>query len=228
MAGLRAALDVEAAEQAPQVHLDGVFADLQLFRDVAVGQSSVQHDEQLLLPLGQLLRNGGCVFVFRLFGQELAQHLADLGGTGGFFDVGIGTRFPGQVFVVGSWRGGQHDQRSVGQHLAHFAHTGDAVGVGQLQVETDQLRLPVFSDRLTHGGQSLQFNHLGGRPKTTQKHDDCLAHQRMIVNDKDTHGRMCCLSFVFRVTAYRHWPLLAIAKSALLHTLFLVFDARVP
>eukprot|EP00952_Eustigmatos_sp_NYUAD-ZCMA_P004478 19748-Eustigmatos_ZCMA.PRE.1 len=46
VAGLRAALHVEPAEEAPQVHLDGVLADLQLLGDVAVGQAAVQHDQQ--------------------------------------------------------------------------------------------------------------------------------------------------------------------------------------
>jgi len=66
------------------------------------------------------------------------------------------------------------------------------MGVGQLQVKTDQLRFPVLSNGLAHGRQAFQFDHLGGGPKTTQKHDDGFAHQRMIVNDKDTHGGMCC------------------------------------
>lgn len=41
MAGLRAAFHVEPAEQAPQMHLDSMLADLQFFGNVAVAQASV-------------------------------------------------------------------------------------------------------------------------------------------------------------------------------------------
>ena len=66
MAGLRAALDVKTAEQTPEVDLDGMFADLQLLGYVAVGQASVEHDQQLFLALGQLVRNDGSIFIFHL------------------------------------------------------------------------------------------------------------------------------------------------------------------
>ena len=56
--GLGAALDAQAAEQAPQVHLDRVFADAQFVGDLAVGQAAVEHDDQLLLALGQLVVGG--------------------------------------------------------------------------------------------------------------------------------------------------------------------------
>ena len=69
MTRLRTTLYVEAPEKPPQVHLDGVFADLQLFGNVAVGQAAVEHDEQLLLAFGQFFRDGGCVFVLGFVGR---------------------------------------------------------------------------------------------------------------------------------------------------------------
>jgi len=54
VAGLRAALDVEPPEQAPEMDFDGVLADLQVVGNVAVAQAFVQQNQQLLLPLGEL------------------------------------------------------------------------------------------------------------------------------------------------------------------------------
>ena len=53
--GLGAALDAQAAEQAPQVDLDGVLADAEFVGDLAIRQAAVEHDDQLLLALGQLV-----------------------------------------------------------------------------------------------------------------------------------------------------------------------------
>ena len=49
--GLGAALDAQAAEQAPQVDLDGVLADAEFVGDFAIRQAPVEHDDQLLLAL---------------------------------------------------------------------------------------------------------------------------------------------------------------------------------
>ena len=48
------AVDAQATEQTPEVHLDGVLADFEFVGNVAVGQALVQHQNQLLLALGKL------------------------------------------------------------------------------------------------------------------------------------------------------------------------------
>src|SRR5262245_17049055 len=55
---LGTALHAEAAEQAPQVHLHRVLADLELRGDLAVAHALVEHGDQLRLALGQLAAAG--------------------------------------------------------------------------------------------------------------------------------------------------------------------------
>ena len=52
MQGLRAAFDTQASKETPQVHLHGVLTDAQLRGNVTVGESTVEHQNQLLLTLG--------------------------------------------------------------------------------------------------------------------------------------------------------------------------------
>ncbi|MCY1560720.1 hypothetical protein D9M68_978900 [compost metagenome] len=50
----------------------------------------------------------------------------------------------------------------------------------------------MLGDGLAHRGQALQLDHLGGGTQAAQQHDDGFAHQRVIVNDKNTHGGVYC------------------------------------
>lgn len=50
---LCAAFHTQAAEQTPQVHFDRVLADVEFGRNVAVAQTTVEHDDELLLALGE-------------------------------------------------------------------------------------------------------------------------------------------------------------------------------
>jgi hypothetical protein len=52
MARLRAAFDVQAAKQSPQMHLDGVFTDPEFDGNIAIAHASIDHDQQLLLAFG--------------------------------------------------------------------------------------------------------------------------------------------------------------------------------
>ena len=111
---LRAALDAQAAEQAPQVHLDRVLADVELGGDVAVAHALVEHGDQLGLALRQLAVGGG----HRLFGvgvghQQAAQRGGEFGRAGRLLDVGVGAGFDAGFFHVGRRRGRIHRDRHV-------------------------------------------------------------------------------------------------------------------
>lgn len=54
---LRAAVHTQASEQAPEMNFDSVFADVELFGDSPVRQALIEHQDQLLLTLGQLDAN---------------------------------------------------------------------------------------------------------------------------------------------------------------------------
>ena len=62
------AVDAQSSEQTPEVDLDGVFTDVELFSDVTVGQTLVEHQNQLLLTFGQF---GGDVCGGVGFGGQL-------------------------------------------------------------------------------------------------------------------------------------------------------------
>ena len=73
--GLGAALHAQAAEQAPQVHLHRVLADAQFVGDLAVGQAAIEHHDQLLLALRQLVVGGREFLELAVGGQQRAQRL---------------------------------------------------------------------------------------------------------------------------------------------------------
>jgi hypothetical protein len=49
---LCAAFHIQTTEQTPQVNFDRVFTDLKFGGNVAVAQTTVEHDDELLLALG--------------------------------------------------------------------------------------------------------------------------------------------------------------------------------
>ena len=95
---LGAALDVESSKEAPQVHLHGVLADVELQRNVSIGQTPVEHQNELLLALAELglAARSGWEFFFVFFSafffvKESTNGCRDVTGLGGFFDVEIST-----------------------------------------------------------------------------------------------------------------------------------------
>lgn len=55
---LGAALDAETTEQAPQMHLDGVFANAQMLRNLQIAKPLIKRSQQLHLALGKTVREG--------------------------------------------------------------------------------------------------------------------------------------------------------------------------
>jgi hypothetical protein len=183
---LRPALDVEPPEEPPQMNLHGVLADLQFFGDVAVAHALVEHHQQLLLPLGELFGRGAG-FRVQFFAEEDAQHVGDLGGAGRLLDIGVRARLDGEVLVVLGRRGRQHHQGHVGELLLELAHAGNTVGVGQAQVQADQLGNALFLHGGHDGGEPVQLGHGGLAAQAADQHDNRFAHERVVIYYKNTH-----------------------------------------
>ena len=85
---MRAAFHIQATEQAPQVNLDSVLADLEFFGNIAGAQTLVEHDEQLFLALGEFFRC--CAwFGIGVVKQENLQGVGDFSGAGRLGHVGV-------------------------------------------------------------------------------------------------------------------------------------------
>jgi hypothetical protein len=99
VAGLRAAFHIQPAEQAPQVNLDGVLADLEFFCNIAVAQAFVEHDEKLFLALGEFF--GRCAwFGVGVVQQENLQGVGDFSCACRLGHVGVCTGFNRKVFKI--------------------------------------------------------------------------------------------------------------------------------
>ena len=129
------------------MNLDRVFADVEFSGDVSVAQTTVEHDDELFLTLGQFgLANHHSFFVATFRGKQTLNGCRNFSSRAGFFEVQIGTRFDAGFFGFASRHGGDHDQRDVAVHAFDFAHRARAFDARQQQVEHKQLGVTIFDD----------------------------------------------------------------------------------
>ena len=70
---LGAALDAETTEQAPQMHLDGVFANAQMLRNLPIAKPLIKRSQQLHLALGKTVSRKIILIQRTIWQQQGAQ-----------------------------------------------------------------------------------------------------------------------------------------------------------
>ena len=110
--------------------------------------------------------------------QQRAQRVADFLRARGFFDVDVRAGLDALLFGVGRRRSRQHRQRRFGKALLQLVNARGAGGVGQLQVQADQVGRAVLLDGRFDAADAVEFDHVGAGAQPAQQHHHGLAHQR--------------------------------------------------
>ena len=184
------------------MHLDGVFADVQLFGNVSVGQALVQHQDQLLLTLGQFGRSSRCGGVFSggifFADQQTTQSRNDLCRAVGFFNEHIGPGFHAPLFKFAGAGAGHNCQRHIGEFGLQDLNARHAQSVRQLKVKAKELGGTVLLHRGLDHVQLVDGDDLQAGFDPVNQHGQRIAHQGMVVNDVNSHVLFSALALKYK------------------------------